>query len=129
MIEKEHVKLESEKKNEGEEKTMCRNRLKRLPNSSPTHISSLHQYFFTLKSLNQSERPFYHILHNSKSDCVKLEIFFAENFNRQTHKRRENDSFGEKMILLEKKIIFRVNKEWVSTTKADDGDDDKFSLR
>lgn len=53
------IKLENEKKDEGEEKTVRRNCLKRLPNSSPTHNSFLHQYFFTLKSLNQSERPFF----------------------------------------------------------------------
>ena len=34
------IKLESEKKGEGEEKTMRWKRLKRLPNSSPTHYFS-----------------------------------------------------------------------------------------
>ena len=74
------IKLESNKKREGEDETIGGDRLKRLPNFFPSHYSPLHQHHETV---NQSERHLFVYRVRIQDLVVGKLRFFSGNFESQ----------------------------------------------
>ena len=80
------IKLESNKKREGEDETIGGDSLKRLPNSFPSHYSPRHQHHETV---NQSERHLFVYRVRIQDLVVGKLRFFSGNFRESTLRRAD----------------------------------------